>query len=363
MFARLGKRALLVPVVIGLVLLCVFGVALTPMMRMSIHGLQIAVVNEDAGVTLPTGELNAGELIAEQFAAMGSDEDDEDATMIIYTVESRDAVVEAMYDGEYYAAIVIPEDFSTQYVAAQSDTTGTAEITIELIVNTAKSPLVAQTIQSQLSSTLAQAGFSVEVTSIGTSSDSSNIMSGMMGSQMSVMPTIMLSIIIGVISTLILWRNRKDNTIASKAKAAGQQLVYAAVMGIVVALVVYGITAGFGGMDISGAAILYLWVVSFCLIVATFGLCDLCLPLGVLVMVCVFAFGMGTAMLPAEVLPEFWANWVVPWAPQVTIGDGMRNIIYLSGNGFEVGFGRLIGWACAGVVAAVIALFIPSRKP
>ncbi len=356
---KLGKRALAAPFVIALLLLCILGLALSPMMRMEAKNLPIAVVNEDAGAVLPTGEMNAGELMVQNFRAMTAGA--EDAAMKITVVESRDAVIQAMEAGEYYAALVIPENFTMLQVAAQMGT-GTESPVIELIVNTVKSPLVAQTIQQQLTMTMAKAGLDVQVTGIGAAAQSSNMMAGMMGVQMLVMPIVMLSLIMSLFAVIVLWTLKKPATVAEKGKQLGMQIAYAVVAAAVAAVCAYGIVAWFGGVEIPASAILYLWAVSFCIMLANIGLCDLCLPLGALVMVCVFAFGMATAVLPAEMLPDFWVNWVLPWVPQPAIGDGVRNIIYLGGNGFEAGFGRLLVWACVGVVAAAIAVVLPARK-
>lgn len=105
-----------------------------------------------------------------------------------------------------------------------------------------------------------------------------------------------------------------------------------------------------------------LGLASACIMLANLGLLSVSIPLGALVMLCVFALGMGTAILPPEMLPAFWADWVCPWAPQVAIGDGMRNIIYLGGGAFDVGVPRLLAWGCVGLAALVISVFIPSRK-
>jgi hypothetical protein len=139
------------------------------------------------------------------------------------------------------------------------------------------------------------------------------------------------------------------------------QVMFAAVASLVAATLSYGVVAWLGGIETPATVILFLWLASFCVMLACIGLCRLALPLGLIAMLCVFALGMGTAVLPAEMLPTFWADWVVPWAPQVAIGEGLRNIILLNGGAFDVGCVRLIIWGCVGLAALLLAIAIPSH--
>ncbi|MDO4533493.1 MAG: hypothetical protein Q4C36_07195, partial [Coriobacteriia bacterium] len=233
---------------------------------------------------------------------------------------------------------------------------------IELVVNTVKSPVFANTLQSSVATMLAQRGVEVEVTSIGKSAEDASPLSGIMGVQMMVMPLFIMSLIMSLIAMIVTWLPAQAEGRQGKTRAAGKQVGFAAIASLVAATLAYGIVAWLGGVEVPATAILFLWLASACIMLANLGLLDLALPLGVLVMICTFALGMGTAILPPEMLPDFWANWVVPWAPQVAIGDGIRNIMYLDGGAFDVGVTRLLAWGCVGIVALIVAVFAPSRK-
>lgn len=431
---KLGKRAYALPFAIAILLLCILGLAMMPMMHMQAKDLPVAVVNLDKGAQLPNGEaLNAGDKIVENMtsaaegASDGSEGGASESPVVWTQLESKAQADEALDAGEYFAAIIIPEDFTEEQMAGQSalsttlasgitelmsaqaqsaapgasagssltggsaDASGMAAAqqqaqsgvaqkmqaviadavsaqqqaekpTIELIVNTAKSPMVAQTIQQMVTSMLSQAGVQVDVSSVGAEQDSANPIAGMLGTQMMVMPMMMLSLIMSLFAIVLMRLPKKRSSVTQKAQVAGKQIAFIAIASLVAATCSYGIIAWFGGVEVSAFTIVYLWVCSFCIMLANIGLCDIAVPLGAIVMVCVFALGMGTAVLPAQMLPEFWADWVVPWAPQAAIGDGVRNIMYMGGNGFEAGFGLLAGWGCVGLVALIIALFIPSKK-
>ncbi|WP_350455305.1 hypothetical protein [Slackia heliotrinireducens] len=51
-----------------------------------------------------------------------------------------------------------------------------------------------------------------------------------------------------------------------------------------------------------------------------------------------------------------------PWAPQVSIDNGLRSIIYLGSGPFDAGVARLIAWGCVGLAALAVGVFIPSHK-
>lgn len=91
------------------------------------------------------------------------------------------------------------------------------------------------------------------------------------------------------------------------------------------------------------------------------GLCDLFLPIGVLLMLTTFALGLNTAVIPVEMLPTFWADWVAPWAPQFHIGQALRNIIFADAGAFSTGVVPMLIWGVVGVVALGIALLLPQR--
>lgn len=419
----LGKRALAAPFGIAILLFCVLGLAVAPMMHMAPKNMPIAIVNLDKGAELPTGEtLVAGDLVEENIQELVDENADGDVPPMAFTsLASRTELDEGIAD--YYAAIVIPEDFTEKQLAgnmalaaslgeglqdvmaaqqaAASDPTAIALLqanpeaaaelqqqaqaalaskmqvvvqdaiaaqqdadkpTVELVANTAKSPIFANTMQSSMTAKLAQAGVQVEVTTVGDAADDANPLSGILGVQMMVMPMMILSLIMSLLVFAITRIQDEERTRESKARTAGMQVGVSAAASLVAALAAYGIVAWCGGLQIPAQAIPLLWLASFCIMLANIGLLSVSIPLGALIMVCAFALGMGTAILPPEMLPQFWSDWVFPWAPQVAIGDGVRNIIYLGGGAFDVGVPRLLAWGCVGLVALVIGVLMPSKK-
>lgn len=426
---EVGYRALAIPFVIALVLLCVLGLAVAPMMHMQPREMPLAIVNLDEGASLPNGEhLVAGDLIEENIQKMIDESSGSDVSPMKFTpLSSREDLDENIAD--YYGAIVIPADFTEKQMAgstalattlgqgvrdlmqsqlqaqqaapdaaaiaaAQANPAAAAALaqaqeqaqsalaekmqgiiqgavaasqdaskpTIELVANTAKSPLFANTMQSSLGTALASKGIDVEITSVGEVPEGANPLSGMLGVQMAVMPLVMLSLIMSLIAFVVTRLLDSERTRATKMRTAGILIAYTSVASLAAASAAYGVVAWFGGAGVPAQAILLLWLASACIMLANLGLLSLSIPLGALIMISVFALGMSTAILPAEMLPTFWTHWVHPWAPQVSIGDAMRNIIYMDGGAFDVGVARLLTWGGVGLLGLLGATFIPSRK-
>lgn len=98
---------------------CVFGLALIPCLYAwfniisnwdpytsdSTQNLKIAVASEDEGTTFLGLDLNVGDIIIEKLKS--NDQID------WQFVDSEQAVLDGLYSGDYYAGLVVPEDFSS----------------------------------------------------------------------------------------------------------------------------------------------------------------------------------------------------------------------------------------------------------
>lgn len=84
-------------------------------------------------------------------------------------------------------------------------------------------------------------------------------------------------------------------------------------------------------------------------------------PLGVLLAFTVVLLGMMTAVLPVEVLPAFWADWIATWVPQPFIAGGLRDILYMGAELMPRGSGALLVHGVVGLALLVVAGFVPAR--
>lgn len=255
---------------------------------------------------------------------------------------------------------------------------------ILVFLDMAKSPLVASQMQSSLKTMFAETGMQADIVNIhdgtpeGTTieaakqalKDSSaeedeapaNPMSTMMSQQLLLIPTVMLSLIVGLILTRVA-RLKEPETKKERVRQLAKQVVLALVFSFIIVLTAYAMFALVAGGEADFWSLsLFVWIVSFALMLLVGGLANITFGLGVLAVVCIVAFGMMMGVLPLQALPPFWQDWVFPWAPQHYVGDGLRSILYL-GTGFWNEQSQAFVWvALAGFVLSLLALALPSRK-
>ena len=211
------------------------------------------------------------------------------------------------------------------------------------------------------------AGIAVDVQTVNDADLGGGTLSGTMGVQMMVMPLMMMCMVGSLLLALLFWRNdvcglRRKNA----AAAAVVLLVLVAAFSAAAAGCDLCVDIVAGSMDLPvGRLYPFLWAVAGAVMLLFAGLCCLCYPLGALVVVGVFALGMGTALLGPEMLPDFWATYVYPWAPQAYTGTGLRSIIYFGGDPLQGDVTHLLvmgGIGLAAVVFAAVVAFVGAKR-
>lgn len=382
-----------VPLVAVALAACLFGLVFYPMANMEMKNLPFVVLSLDEGAQTPQGEMNVGDTLVENMTSAAESEDGEDAPIAWTVLESQEELDEALEGNEFYGALVVPEGFTAAQVAAQmaaaqatatpADPAATAKVqaaaqaaaetdveapALEMIIDYAKSPLVAQQMQGNIGSMFEQMGAQVnmEVVHRGDAADgdgaTASPMSGMMGQQVAIMPLCMAMMACSILVAVALFPLRK----AAKDKrwhVIGVQAAILIAASLVAALCAWCLVAVVAGVDApAGPSILFFWMASLCVGLLLNGAFDIAVPLGALVALCVFALGMATGAMPHEALPAFWQDWVVPWAPQNYIGQGVRSILYMGAGAWNVGSGPLVVSGAVGACLMVIAGFIPKPK-
>lgn len=369
MLEKLGKRALVAPLAMALLICCLLGTIMAPMLRAEPHDAAFALVNLDEGAVTIAGSSNVGEALAENLVSGESslidadNEADEESSSTSMTMQwtQLDSVEEALAaldDNELYGALVIPENFTSQQMASATGLGDAPEIAVYL--NVAKNPQMASILQTTLEAAMLKAGVTVNVEKVNDADVGGGSMASTMMVQMAVMPLFIMSLIGSILTSLVFWKNdvtglRKK----SRALAFLAQVLIVVALSAVIAALALLIDVVAGGMTLPfGELYLFLWPACLCTMLAFVGLCNLALPLGALVAICVFALGTGTAMLAPEMLPAFWADWVCPWAPQAHIGKGIRSIVYLGRFPNVDNLIPLIVFGAVGLVALIAAALI-----
>lgn len=356
---KLGARRYGLPVLVVLLMACVFSLIFYPMTHIHPKGLQFAVLSLDEGMSTPAGEVNAGGGIVE---AMVGQSDDLDATVVWTPVDSQEALDVALADNEYYGAVVIPADFTARRAAAQ--TTGEDQPSLRVQLDNARSPLVANLMRTQIASVFEQMGVGtdIEVIHAGPSAASANMIGTMLSQQLSVMPTVLFSLICSALLSLLVVPVRGLER-ASRPPALGRQLGGIAVLSLLVGAVVWCMLRLIADVDVTATAFVFLWMSAAALMLVFTGAFDIHPALGALVAIGIFALGTSCGILPLEVLPVFWQDWVYGWVPQRFIGEGMRQIVYMGAGVWNRAGLPLVLTGCAGLVLAALSMLVPSRRP
>ena len=69
MFEKLGKKAIVAPVGIGIVLCCILSLAVSPMLRANPQNVPFAIVNLDKGAITIAGDSNIGKTMADNLVS------------------------------------------------------------------------------------------------------------------------------------------------------------------------------------------------------------------------------------------------------------------------------------------------------
>ena len=122
--------------------------------------LKVAVANSDAGYTgeLIPMSLNMGERMTSSLV---------ESTSIGYTMTSEDEAIEGAQSGKYYAAIVFPEDFTTDMMSVLSSSATKPKV---LFYQNEKANAIAQIVTNKASTAVQQdidESFASSVTSVG----------------------------------------------------------------------------------------------------------------------------------------------------------------------------------------------------
>lgn len=271
------------------------------------------------------------------------------------SIENEDDLQNQLADNQLFGGIVIPADFTAQQMAAKNSSGAKPQITVYL--NKGKNPQVASSLQSAMTQSLAAAGIDATIEMVNDAEVGGGMMAGLMAVQMMVMPLLVMTLSGSLILVLLTWvKDIWGLRARNPWLAAGAQVALIAVLSACIAACALAIDVLAGGLTLPcGQLFLWLWLGSACVMLAFAGISDACFPLGALFAVCVFALGMGTAMLPAEMMPAFWADWIFPWAPQSHLGQGARTIIYCAQNPGMADIAPLLIFAAIGIVAALLA--------
>ncbi|WP_125482401.1 hypothetical protein [Actinobaculum sp. 313] len=225
-----------------------------------------------------------------------------------------------------------------------------------MLIDNAKSPLVATQMSASIPSLFGEQGIEAQVQVLHAGASTANT-NPLLSQQLAVMPLVMLSLVASVIVAFIV-APVKGTVGAERRRQVAVQLATLLVTSAVIGLTVWVIVTAVGGFSLSAAGIVFFWLASAAIMTLLVGAFDILVLLGVLVALCIFALGMPCGALPVEMMPSFWQSWVYPWAPQHFIGNGLRDIAYMGAGAWPLGATQLAVICCVGLALLAAAAFM-----
>jgi len=370
-----NKLVLAAPI-IALAVIFIFSLTLFPTVQPQPKNLPIAIVNEDVGVDIPNQpKMNMGQTIVEMMK--DSTKTEKNSAVKWVEVKSKEAVQKGLDNQKYYAAFIIPKDFSSNQASLRTPTPSSPviEIVINQGMNTAAATMAGQilngvvdnmnnTVRTQLlegfeaqgvTLTVEQASSIVtpistivtNVNEIGQNSANGN-------SPVSLFQPLWIAsiataaiVFFGISKTAI--RNRKENLITK----IGQIL-----MGAIVALIIgFGLTwiaDGMVGLNIPNFmdTALFLTITSFSFYLMISAVLSLVGIRGIAVFVLLLFFGAPLLALAPEMMSPFYRDWMYSWLPMRFMIEGLRELLF---------FGKGLSWntpVSVLVWIGVVSLFI-----
>ncbi|ETI69063.1 YhgE/Pip domain-containing protein [Neobacillus vireti] len=374
------NKLLIVSPIIALAVIFIFSLTLFPSVQPQPKNLPIAIVNEDVGVEIPNQpKMNMGQTILDMIQKNSKTTIDQNPAVKWVVVKSSEEVQKGLDNQEYYAALVIPKDFSARQASLRTPTPSSPEVEIYINqgMNMAASTAAGQilngiidnmnnTIRTQildgfenLGATLTvkqAAGLATPITKkvtnvneIGTNSANGNSPISLF--QPLWIASLASAAIIFIAVSKLSITNRKENLIAKIG-----QLVMGAIVALVVGFGLPWLADGMIGLHIPHYmdTALFLSITSFSFFLMISAVFSLLGIRSIAVFALMLFFGAPLLAMAPEMMSPFYRDWVYSWLPMRFMIQGLRELFF---------FGKGLTWSSPlstlvwiGVVSMVIVL-------
>lgn len=327
------------PFVVLLVALGAGALLMAPMVSMEPRDLPVAVVDLDEGMETAAGRVSAGGQVA---AAV--QENDGDGMIEWVLLSSQTELDAALADGDVYAALVIPADFTASQAAAQQ---GAGEVSaLRLVINEGKNPMVTSQLSGSLAALAPGSGVPVQTEYYDEVPESLGMLASFLPMVFMIL-TYISSYATGIVirATFPLASTGRGRTVLVQL---GLAAAAAAVVGVAASWVL-STMAPAAGLPVGDSAV-FLAISSFALMTLVIGSVNWLGTAGMVVPVAMLVLGMGTADLPYEFLPAFWQDFVHPWNPLRFLADGGRALLFQGAGWWNAATPGMVITAVVGAV-------------
>jgi hypothetical protein len=348
-------------IVFIMALLVAFFVSLVvfPILNASPKNIPIAIVSLDKGMDTPQGEINIGNSMKDGILEQStSSVNDNGEALINWIVLDSQAEVDVGFNNsDFYAAIIIPEDFTQSNIAAES---GNGEVSpLKIIIDQGQNPSMAATIGTLLAGMFTSNNTPANIEYIHPVGDN-------MGSGNAHIFTFLMAFITMFVCSIILFLAFKDIHALPKKEKFGKRslqcligLLVSVIIGFFTAFLVHSfLNVNIPYMETS----LYLSITVFCMMMLIVGVLDWTGIGGIAIFILMFFFGMIASNLPYEILPGFWQHWIYPWIPMRFMGAGLKEIFYLGSGILNTNTFILTVIGLCGIALTLLSALKPAKN-
>ncbi|MGE7608000.1 YhgE/Pip domain-containing protein [Peribacillus frigoritolerans] len=348
----LKNKLLFLSPIIALAVIFIFSLTLFPSVQPQPKNLPIAIVNEDEGMEIANQpKVNMGKSIVNMMQKSSQTEEENAVNWV--EVKSIEAVQKGLDNKKYYAALVIPKDFSAKQASLRTPKPSSPEVEIWINqgMNTAASAMAGQilngvvdnmndNVRKQLLDGFEQQGATLtakqaasiatpitkkvtNVNEIGTNSANGNAPVSLF------QPLWMASI---ASAAVIFFAVRKLSITNRKQNFAAKSLQI--LMGAIVTLIVgFGLTwladgmVGFHIPQFTDTA-LFLSITSFSFFLMILAVLSLLGLKGMPIFILMLFFGAPLLAMAPEMMSPFYHDWIYSWLPMRFMVEGLRGLFF-----------------------------------
>lgn len=372
-----NKLIILTPV-IAFVAFFIFSLTLLPSTKMQVRDLPVAIVNEDEGITLPSGEeMNMGDTIVAKLRTAMSENDE--APMEFTILNSRKKLDKALDEQEFYGALVIPKDFSANQATLQTEDPVSPEL--EIVVNQGMNASASQIINQGLSTMVdnvnvmmsTQISESLIAKDITVSPERAKIISSPItktvtlahpvgentangNMPVSLFQPLWMATLAAAAILFLQTRNLPVRSVKESMYIKLGQILVGFISACVVGFGFAWIADAMVGLNIpdySDTAV-YLTISSLSFFLMITALLCLVGYAGLAICGLMLFFGAPLLSMAPEMMPQFYQDWVYPWLPMRFMTEGLRELFFFN-DGLSWS-SSLTSLVCIGIASIIIIL-------
>ncbi|MFJ5624900.1 YhgE/Pip domain-containing protein [Peribacillus loiseleuriae] len=374
------NKLLLLSPIIALAVIFIFSLTMIPSVNPTPENLPIAIVNEDQGVDIPNlGKLNMGKTMVENIHKASKTSSDQEPAVKWVNVNNYKDAQDGLNNQEYYAALVIPKNFSEKQASLKTPNPASPEIQILVNqgMNTMGSTMASQmlsgivdnvnnNVRTQLlegfekqggTLTAKQASSLVspitkKVTNVNeTGPNSANGNSPVSLFQPLWMASIAGAAIVFTVINKLVFANRTEKFVTRFV-----QVLVGAVLALVAGFGLTWLADGMIGLRIPQFTdtALFLSITYFSFFLMISAVLSWLGFKGIPIFVITLFFGAPLLAMPPELMSSFYSNWIYSWLPMRFMVEGLRELLFFGeGLSWNHPIAVLVG---IGVVSLVVLM-------